>query len=197
MKNTGSCVERMNSFDEVFNAVKEYCKERVGDASYRVFFADVQSVSFDGNTARLCAPSDFVKRTLENRYFDLLSEGFREIIGFVPELDITVPQAEPKAPAQTAASGSYAFTFENFIVGSTNKFANAAAQAVAANPSGAYNPLFIWGGSGLGKTHLLNAIQIEIKKNHPEFNIVYVDGEKFTNEIISAIHDNKTAEFHT
>lgn len=92
--------------------------------------------------------------------------------------------------------GNYEFTFENFIVGSTNKFAHAAAQAVAANPSGAYNPLFIWGGSGLGKTHLLGAIQFEIHKNFPDYNIVYVDGEKFTNEIISAIHDNTTAEFH-
>ncbi len=74
-------------------------------------------------------------------------------------------------------SGRYDFTFENFIRGPSNQFAFAAAQAVAANPSGAYNPLFIYGPSGLGKTHLLNAIQIEIHKNHPDYNIVYVDCE--------------------
>ena len=95
-----------------------------------------------------------------------------------------------------AAQGSYALTFENFIVGSTNKFAHAAAQAVAANPSGAYNPLFIYGGSGLGKTHLLKAIQLEISRNQPQYNLVYVDGEKFTNEIINAIREGSTAEFH-
>ena len=105
------------------------------------------------------------------------------------------PLAHPP-PAEVPGGGNYEFTFENFIVGSTNKFAHAAAQAVAANPSGAYNPLFIWGGSGLGKTHLLGTIQFEIHKNFPDYNIVYVDGEKFTNEIISAIHDNTTAEFH-
>ncbi|MEG2054397.1 MAG: chromosomal replication initiator protein DnaA, partial [Oscillospiraceae bacterium] len=99
-------------------------------------------------------------------------------------------------PPAIVPNGSYAFTFENFIVGSTNKFAHAAAQAVAANPSKAYNPLFIYGNSGLGKTHLLNAIRIEIAKNHPEFNIVYVDGEAFTNEIINAIQTNQTNEFH-
>ena len=144
--------------------------------------------------------SEFVKNTLENRYLKLLKEGFQAILGFEPEIHLIVPASDP-APVPAAAAavdngGSYPFTFENFIVGSTNKFANAAAQAVAANPSGAYNPLFIWGGSGLGKTHLLSAIQEEIRKNHPDFNIVYVDGEKFTNEIISAIHDNTTAQFH-
>ena len=77
-----------------------------------------------------------------------------------------------------------------------HRLKHAAAQAVAANPSGAYNPLFIYGDSGLGKTHLLNAIRLEIAKNRPDFNIVYVDGEAFTNEIISAIQNNSTAEFH-
>ncbi len=188
----------MNSFDEVFAAVKEYCKERVVGATYSLFIEDIEPISFDGNSAALSVRSEFVKNTLENRYLDLLRDAFREILGFEPEIALSVPQAEPTAPAQASAGsgGSYAFTFDNFIVGSTNKFANAAAQAVAANPSGAYNPLFIWGGSGLGKTHLLNAIQVEIQKNHPDFNIVYVDGEKFTNEIISAIHDNTTTQFH-
>lgn len=67
---------------------------------------------------------------------------------------------------------------------------------MAANPSGAYNPLFIWGGSGLGNNIFCMAIKSEVEKNHPDFNIVYVDGEKFTNEIISAIHDNTTTQFH-
>ena len=190
----------MNSFDEVFAAVKEYCKERVVGATYDLFIGDIEPISFDGNSAELSVRSEFVKNTLENRYLKLLKEGFQAILGFEPEIHLIVPVSGPTpAPAAAAATdngGSYPFTFENFIVGSTNKFANAAAQAVAANPSGAYNPLFIWGGSGLGKTHLLCAIQVEIRKNHPDFNIVYVDGEKFTNEIISAIHDNTTAQFH-
>jgi chromosomal replication initiator protein len=187
----------MNSFDEVFNAVKEYCKERVVLATYNLFFNDIEPVSFDGNAVTLSVRSDFIKNTLENRYMDMLQKAFRDILGFDVELHFVTPAPAPlPVPVQTEQpGGSYAFTFENFIVGSTNKFAHAAAQAVAANPSGAYNPLFIWGGSGLGKTHLLGAIQAEIRKNFANYKIVYVDCEKFTNEIIAAINDNATAEF--
>lgn len=190
----------MDSFDEVFAAVKEYCKEHVVIATYNLFINDIEPVSFDGNKALLSVRSEFVKNTLENRYLQLLQDAFRELLGFEVEIEFTLPQKSlspaPSAAQAAPSGGNYAFTFENFIVGSTNKFAHAAAQAVAANPSGAYNPLFIWGGSGLGKTHLLHAIKSEVEKNHPDFNIVYVDGEKFTNEIISAIHDNTTAQFH-
>lgn len=187
----------MDSFDEVFSAVKEYCKERVVLATYNLFFEDIEPVSFDGNSVTLSVRSDFVKNTLENRYMEMLQKAFRDILGFDVELHFVTPAPTP-VPAEVQPcqpGGKYAFTFENFIVGSTNKFAHAAAQAVAANPSGAYNPLFIWGGSGLGKTHLLCAIQAEIKKNFKNYNIVYVDCEKFTNEIIAAINDNATAQF--
>lgn len=189
----------MNSFNEVFAAVKDYCKERVVQATYDLFLKDIEPVSFDGTSAVLQVRSEFVKNTLEKRYLDLLSDAFRELLGFETEIKLVTPAPQPDLPESdqaVPALGAGTFTFDNFIVGSTNKFAHAAAQAVAANPSGAYNPLFIWGGSGLGKTHLLNAIKVEVTKNHPDFNIVYVDGEKFTNEIISAIHDNTTAEFH-
>ena len=190
----------MNSFDEVFAAVKEYCKERVVGATYDLFIGDIEPISFDGNSAELSVRSEFVKNTLENRYLKLLKEGFQAILGFEPEIHLIVPVSEPTpAPAAAAATdngGSCPFTFENFIVGSTNKFANAAAQAVAANPSGAYNPLFIWGGSGLGKTHLLSAIQVEIRKNHPDFNIVYVDGAEMKERIsgyFSVLFDSNPA----
>ncbi|MEG0178088.1 MAG: chromosomal replication initiator protein DnaA, partial [Oscillospiraceae bacterium] len=189
----------MNSFDEVFGAVKSYCKERVVAATYNLFIDGIEPVNFEGNIATLSVRSDFLRGVVSERYTDLLNEAFKGLLGFdvhiefvVPAEKIPVPEVKPAA----LSGGSYDFTFENFIVGSNNKFAHAAAQAVAANPSGAYNPLFIYGGSGLGKTHLLNAIQMEIQKSHPEYNIIYVDGEKFTNEIISAIHDNTTALFH-
>lgn len=186
----------MSSFDEVFAAVKEYCKERLVLATYNLFIDGIEPVSFEGSVATLSVRSDFVKGIVETRYKDLLREAFKELLGFDIDVELTIPAPAEQAPAEVPGGGNYEFTFENFIVGSTNKFAHAAAQAVAANPSGAYNPLFIWGGSGLGKTHLLGAIQFEIHKNFPDYNIVYVDGEKFTNEIISAIHDNTTAEFH-
>lgn len=192
----------MNSFDEVFNAVKEYCKEHVVLATYNLFFNDIDPVSFDGNEVTLSVRSDFVKNTLENRYMEMLQKAFKDILGFDVALQFTTSETLVQTQTPTVShtqeeqtSSIYPFTFENFIVGSTNKFAHAAAQAVAANPSGAYNPLFIWGGSGLGKTHLLGAIQAEIQKNFDNYNLVYVDCEKFTNEIIEAINSNSTAEF--
>ena len=93
------------------------------------------------------------------------------------------------------ASNYFENTFDTFVVGASNKFAHAAAQAVAANPGKAYNPLFIYGNSGLGKTHLLNAICHEIKSNNPSTKIVFTDGETFTNEFIEALRVQKTAEF--
>lgn len=189
----------MNSFDEVFFAVKEYCKQHLAGATYALFIDGIQPVAFDSTVATLSIGTDFLKGIVETRYSDLLREAFQQILGFDVQISLVLPTAEAKqeqAASQTQAQTDYPFTFENFIVGSTNKFAHAAAQAVAANPSGAYNPLFIWGGSGLGKTHLLGAIQYEIKRNFPSYDIVYVDGEKFTNEIITAIHDRSTAEFH-
>ena len=90
----------------------------------------------------------------------------------------------------------YEYTFENFIVGSSNKFAHAASVAVADNPGGAYNPLFIWGPSGMGKTHLLFAIQNAVQKKFPEKKVMYVKGDQFTNELIEAIGNGKQNEFH-
>ena len=185
----------MDSFDEIFAAVKDYCRQRLVDATYNLFIDGLEPVSFENGTATISVRSDFIRGMVQERYTDLLNEAFTSILGFSVPLVFEVPQPVHKEPA-APSSGSYAFTFENFIVGSTNKFAHAAAQAVAANPSGAYNPLVIYGDSGLGKTHLLNAIRLEIAKNHPEFNIVMVDGESFTNEIIGAIQNNSTADFH-
>lgn len=92
--------------------------------------------------------------------------------------------------------GEYEYNFDTFIIGSSNKFAHAASWAVATNPAKSYNPLFIYGDSGLGKTHLVCAICEEIRKNNPTFNIIYVKGEEFTNELINAISRKNTQEFH-
>ena len=133
-----------------------------------------------------------------------MKDAFKSVLGFDVDLKFVTPkeggdeegkEKKPKLDEKSLPSGRYDFTFENFIKGPSTPFAYAAAQAVAANPSGAYNPLFIYGPSGLGKTHLLNAIQVEIKKNHPDFNIVYVDCEMFTNEIITAVKTATTEQF--
>ncbi len=184
----------MNSFDEVFLAVKEYCKARIVPASYTLFIEGIKPISFENNEVELRITSDFLKNMIEQRYIELLKDGFKEILGFDVKIVLSVP--EIKQNTQTNQNSNYSHTFSNFIVGSSNKFAHAAAQAVAANPSGAYNPLFVWGDSGLGKTHLLNAIKTEIQKTFENYNIVYVDGETFTNGIITAIRENNTSAFH-
>ena len=193
----------MDSFNDVLDAAKEYCREHTADATYQYYISGLKAVSFENsNCITLEVRNDFICKIVSDRYTGLLAEAFKTVLGFDVEVRFTVPHEEAAPDKSRKAldeaslpSGRYDFTFENFIRGPSNQFAFAAAQAVAANPSGAYNPLFIYGPSGLGKTHLLNAIQIEIRKNHPDFNIVYVDCEKFTNEIITAVKTATTEQF--
>ena len=198
----------MDSINEVMDAVKAYCKNNVSEATYNLFINDLKALNFENGdpvVVVLEVRSDFIMKFVSTRYTDLLMEAFKSLLGF--DVNIRFVLAQPteeggkpangktKLDESDLPSGRYEFTFENFIKGPSNQFAFAAAQAVAANPSGAYNPLFIYGPSGLGKTHLLNAIKIEIQKNHPEFNIVYVDCEKFTNETITAIKNATMEQF--
>ena len=128
----------------------------------------------------------------------MLNDAFESVFGSGIDICFTIPeeinQKEEKLN-ESILDADYEFTFDTFIVGSSNKFAHAASLAVAANPGYAYNPLFIYGNSGLGKTHLLNAIRSEIKANSPEKEIIYVKGDDFTNELIESIHLAKTSEF--
>ena len=206
----------MVSFNDVLIAAKEYCKNQMVDATYRLYIEKLQLVSFeDSSIITLSIENEFLCGIVNDRYLNLLRDAFKSVLGFEAEVRVISPE-EPAAPPSTltstpapaaspaAASGAqnvrlpsgrYDFTFENFIKGPSNQFTLAAAQALANNPAYAYNPLFIWGSSGLGKTHLLTAIQIEIKKNHPDFNIMYITCEQFTNELIAAIRSNSTEMF--
>ena len=191
----------MDSINDVLDAAKAYCREHTAEATYQYYISDIKAVSFENSrTITLEIRNAFIMGIVSDRYTALLQDAFKSVLGFDVELAFVTPKKEeepekPKLDEKLLPSGRYDFTFENFIKGPSNQFAYAAAQAVAANPSGAYNPLFIYGPSGLGKTHLLNAIQIEIKKNHPDYNIVYVDCEMFTNEIITAVKTATTEQF--
>ena len=192
----------MDSINDVLDAAKAYCREHTAEATYQYYISDIKAVSLENsNTITLEIRNAFILGIVSDRYTALLKDAFKAVLGFDVEVLFVTPKKDegeekkPKLDESSLPSGRYDFTFENFIKGPSNQFAYAAAQAVAANPSGAYNPLFIYGPSGLGKTHLLNAIQVEIKKNHPDFNIVYVDCEMFTNEIISAVKTATTEQF--
>ena len=195
----------MDSINDVMSAAKQYCREHTSEATYQYYISDIKAVSFENSkTITLEIRNAFILSIVSDRYAATLKDAFKSVLGFDVELQFVTPKEDdssdgkekkPKLDEKSLPSGRYDFTFENFIKGPSNQFAYAAAQAVAANPSGAYNPLFIYGPSGLGKTHLLNAIQVEIKKNHPDFNIVYVDCEMFTNEIITAVKTATTEQF--
>ena len=192
----------MESFNDVLDAAKQYCREHTAEATYQYYISGLEAVSFENsNCVTLLVRNDFIRGILEDRYTGLMKASFKAALGFDVEVKFTIPQPDPEEEEaredreERLPVGQYAFTFENFIRGPSNQFAFAAAQAVAANPSGAYNPLFIYGPSGLGKTHLLHAIKFEVAKNHPDFNIVYVDCEVFTNEIIEAVKNGTTELF--
>ncbi len=193
-------MSQVESFNQVFAAVCEYCKACLSDVNYTLWIEDLEPLEFVGLTAYIKAKSKFKRNIILEKYEDTLLKGFKEVLGFDVELVIEYDEEQKgtkrASTEQPQQNGEYEYTFSTFIVGSSNKFAHAAAQAVAANPANAYNPLFIYGTSGLGKTHLLYAISHEILKNNPDLNIVIVKGDQFSNELIDAIQRGTTKPFH-
>ena len=188
----------MDSFQDLFQLACEYCQQHLSEVAYNLWIRDIEPKSFDGSVACLYVTSQFKKNILEEKYLPLLREAFAAVVGFDIEIRLMCPKdcgSAPPPPPQEE-TGEYAYTFDTFIVGPSNKFAHAASWAVASNPANSYNPLFIYGGSGLGKTHLINAVCEEIKKNNPGFTILSVKGEEFTNELITAIRNGTTQQFH-
>ncbi len=196
-------MDSVNSLGELFEMVSEYCRSEISEVAHKVWIKDITPVGMDGSTVTLSVKTDFKKKILEERYVKLLSTAFETVLGFPVNIHITVEipsvpgQPAPRVlPEEPREIGDYDYTFDTFIIGPSNKFAHAASLAVATNPASSYNPLFIYGDSGLGKTHLLYAICNEINKNYPGQNIIYVKGEEFTNELINAIQTNTTKNFH-
>ena len=198
----------MDSFEELFSVVKEYCKTQMTEVAYKIWIKDIEAVSFDNDTVVLGVNSEFKKNIVTEKYKALLSKVFEQTLGFPVEIVIQVVEEDPEKPPEPIPevqgvkdvsplldSGDYDYTFDTFIVGSSNKFAHAAALAVATHDTRNYNPLFIYGDSGLGKTHLLFAIMNEVKNRKPDALVVYVKGEQFTNELIAAIGHQSTPEF--
>ena len=191
----------MESFSQCLEAVKEYCREYMPDAAYNLWIKGIEPVSYSVDSAVISVSSDFIRQTVESRYLNLLKQGFEAVIGYDLDLEVVTrniaaaPQTEQQVSAVNVPAAS-PYTFENFVIGPDNRFAHAAAVAVAANPSNAYNPLFIYGPSGLGKTHLLMAIKNQLAQTRPELNVLYIGGDAFTNELIAAIGAGSTEPFH-
>lgn len=189
----------VDSFDQVFSAVRAYCKENLTDVNYTLWIEDLVPLRFTGLTAYIKAKSKFKRNIIVEKYQDILLEAFAKVLGFGVDLVVEFDDETKPAPeteSEKFTNGEYEYKFDTFIVGSSNKFAHAAALAVAANPANAYNPLFIYGDSGLGKTHLLYAVLNEIANNMPDKKILFVKGDEFANELIDAIQRGTTKPFH-
>ncbi len=181
----------MDSFDQTWELICDFCKSRITEVAYKTWFSRLKPISldFEQGMALIETPNEFHKQTLLRCYSDLLSEAFQNVFGSKIDFSLCVKEEvrEKKPEADLTGAESDELTFENFVVGSSNSFAHAACQAVASQPAIVYNPLFIYGNPGLGKTHLLNAVAKEFKKNFPGRNVIYIKGEDFTNEVIEGI----------
>lgn len=203
----------------VWSAVLEDLKINLSSASFSTWFPHTFVVEFSvvDQARQICkigCPNPFVRDTVENRYYGLIKEALDRITEKKNDLVFLVKQIEGKQSEKKESplfektdEGSdfrqsleklglrLDFNFENFAVSSTNQMAHAAALAVAKSPGKAYNPLFLYGGVGVGKTHLMQAVAQEILKHNLRMKIIYCTGEEFTNEIVNAIRRKTTDEF--
>ncbi|HKZ05641.1 MAG TPA: chromosomal replication initiator protein DnaA [Methylomirabilota bacterium] len=193
--------------DTLWTRLLSVLERRLPSTTLENWVRPCQLGSLQGDHLRITAPSKFARDWLMQHHADTLQAAAREVLGGNPRITFDVAReapalvdpAEPPAPIEAGpapATGlSARYTFESFVVGNSNQFAQAACQAVADLPSKAYNPLFIYGGVGLGKTHLLHAVGHQISRSYPHLLVLYLSSERFTNELINAIRYDRTAEF--
>ncbi len=171
-------------------------EEEVTQVGFNTWIKDIKPVSISDNTFTLSVGSTIIKNMVEMRYYDLIKNTVSEITGKIFEIEFVLGDSLLSSQKKTAESNIYRkYTFDNFVVGNSNRFAQCASLAVAEAPAYAYNPLFLHGGVGLGKTHLMHAIGNYIKSNNPDAKIEFLSAETFTNELINSIKDNKNQEF--
>ena len=179
----------MRSAADVWEKVKSLMEGSMTAVAIDTWFGDVEAVALEDTRLVLCVPTDFKRNIIRARFQSGVEAALKELFSFDVDVALLLPEERDAYAAQSSApnpGGGEAekYTFERFVVGSTNKFAFTAAQKVADEPGGAYNPLFIYGQSGLGKTHLLHAIANRVAQNHPGFRILYIQSEDFVNELI-------------
>jgi len=200
------------TFKEVWKRTLQQLEGQVTENALEMWIGTLEPLTYEDDAAVLISPSPFQRDIVMSKYKDVISATMSNVVGFEITINVltaeerrrtspsgSIPKAESKVEESmeqiTASLAHPEFTFENFVVGESNRHAHAACMAVARNPSGAYNPLFIYGSTGLGKTHLLFAVQNEILKQYPHKVARYVRSEDFTNEFIEAVRNNTQTEF--
>ncbi|RAI79542.1 chromosomal replication initiator protein DnaA [Macrococcoides goetzii] len=201
----------MSGIDTIWDKVLKKLQTKLTNASYDTWFSETKIKSLDNNQIVILAPTSFNADWLKKNYLNLIQEVIEETIGehlnikvISDEFDDSETDFQTNKPAEKPASQEILpsqlntdNTFDTFVIGSGNRFSHAASLAVAEAPAKAYNPLFIYGGVGLGKTHLMHAIGHYVMEHKENAKVVYTSSEKFTNEFINSIKDNKTEEFRS
>ena len=181
-------------------------EHKIPEAALDTWVRPSRLMAVQGDRLQIAAPNKFSRDWLAEHYLPALAAAAQDCLGGNPQVSIVVDATPAPAPpvgddaalpppTSTASGLNPRYTFETFVVGSSNQFAQAACQAVAELPSKAYNPLFIYGGVGLGKTHLLHAVGHQIGRLFPRLAVLYLSSERFTNDLINAIRYDRTAEF--
>jgi len=204
----------MNSvWEPAWDRVLETLKEKTNSHNFNLWFKPIKVTDVTDEAWTLTVPNGFLRDWITDNYSDILERSLYEVLQKHVKIDIRIdassqvinepvpPRAKPirktrkKAAPQLGQMLNPKFVFDRFVVGKGNEFANAACQAVATQPGSAYNPLFIYGGTGLGKTHLLQAVGHLAQKKNPDLKIAYLTSERFISELINAIKSNDMAEF--
>ena len=183
----------------VWAKVLSHMEERLGSVTISAWFDDTEVIELNETNLIIYSPSDFRREIIRRRCTDYIQDALKDIFDSDAKLivfgDEELKAYRSKGKQTTSMDFNPQFSFDNFVVGSSNRFAHGAAIAVSKNPGQVYNPLFIYGPPGVGKTHLLYAIANGIRKNNTNANIVYIKGDQFTNELIAAIQSGKNIEF--
>ena len=190
----------MNPAAEIWSKVLELMKVDMTTTTINAWFDDIEPISLNENEFVIYSPTRFKRDIVATRYVPFIQKALQEL--FSTEFEVTVLTEDEKSSftdqpvkKNDFLPGTEEYTFDRFVVGSSNKFAYSAARAVSDNPGKGYNPLFLYGSSGLGKTHLLYSIAHAIHDQHPDYKIVYIKGDTFTNELIQAIREGRNNEF--
>ena len=197
----------MDNINDLLIKAKDLLKNETTQITFDTWIQSLEIKSFDDNNIVLIASTSFQKDILESRYLDLITNTFNFITNKKCNVVIklenetqesVIPEnnnvfVNNKTILNSGLNSKY--TFDTFVVGNNNKFAQAAAMGVAENPGSKYNPFFIFGGVGLGKTHLMQAIGNEVLRNNPNASVLYISSENFTNQLINALKDQSMEKF--
>ena len=196
-----------SNLESIWTDVLNLIKVELTEVSFNTWLKTIKPLQLTEDTVVLAAPNEFTKGILEGRYLDLIKNAISQITNSEYEVKFTIPGENIDTSNEDIsfdildlnqkAQLNPKYTFDTFVIGNSNRFAHAASLAVAEAPAQAYNPLFIYGGVGLGKTHLMHAIGHYIINQSSDLKVVYVSSEKFTNELINSIRDDRNNEFRS